>query len=89
MNKEEVLKRCDEDKLFNIVAKDCAYKAMDEYAEQMAIGFLKWVMMVGYFPKLNPDNTIPQWGWVRQENQITYSKWVSDEDVYQLYKSNL
>lgn len=57
------------------------------WAKQDAIDFVKWKDEKGYVKRLNPDIDYPEWGWRRQENQIIWSKWINDSELYQLYKN--
>lgn len=57
----------------------------DNLAKKQAIAYHKWTSEKGYVPRLDPDYPSPRWGWARQENQIVWSKWVNDEQLYDLF----
>jgi len=58
---------------------------MERFAKQESIEFVNWKDRQGYWPKQNPNSTVPQWGWMRQENQLIWSKWITDDELYNLF----
>jgi hypothetical protein len=58
--------------------------ALDEYAKQEAIEFRIWMDNQGYFAQMNDGKV----GYIRQENQIIFSKWQPIETIYDFYQQS-
>ena len=55
-------------------------KAMKENAKQKAIEFNWWTREKGY--EKRPQGKFGEWKWRRQVNQILYSEWITDDELY-------
>lgn len=56
-----------------------------KFAKNTSMEYLNWVTSKGYLPRLDDKILYTKWGWKRQVNQIIWSDWVSDEELFELY----
>jgi hypothetical protein len=89
-SKEEIL--LEHERIGYFPNDDCikvekAKLAMDKYAKELAINFLMWKGKKGYYVLGGVSNhtTIDDLIWIRQENQLIFSKPISTNQLFQLY----